>query len=517
MSFDQKTPVVLLTGASGALGSAIAAAYSEQGATLVLQDIPEAKVALEALAQSLRTQFKNTISTSYINIRTDPAALVNFTIQTFGYMTILINNAGFLRDASFTKMTDQQWDDIIDIHLTTPYKLTKAAWPIFNQQKFGRVVFVTSAAGIFGNFGQANYSAAKAGVTGLTRTLSLEGKKNGIMVNAIAPFAESAMTKSAFPKEMLAPFSPREIAPVVLFLTASNSTITGEVLQCGGGFVAKTVTYTTPGAIFKTGDSTTTPIQTKVSQLQTAWTTTMQTLPTLPAPKSDSQGQGVFSKTADVVLAEMMRLVKHNVDELNSQGNIVASSSSSSSSPQPKSTTASPSQPQSQPTTTTKTTTTTASGSAPTPTGLKADVLIAGLQAHIDDDIIKQAGVVIGFEIMPGAPQPRVKGAPAAASAAAASGPKRTVTIDLKNGKGGVLWDKLTSFENKKPDAVLIIHDDLLAKLFLQEVEAQSLYLTGKIKVRGDIAKAMKFEQVLKSFEHKVSVKELLAASQARL
>jgi len=532
-----KTPVVIITGASGALGTAISTAFAQMGSNLLLQDIQPASKALEALSQRLREQYKVAISTSYIDIRTSPEDLIKLAVKTFGYITVLINNAGFLRDVSFIKQTDEQWNDVIDIHLTVPYKLTRAAWPYFMEQKFGRILFVSSHAGLFGNRGQSNYSAAKSGILGLTKTLSIEGKKNNILVNAIAPFAASSMTKGVFPAEMLTNFNPSEVSPVALFLSHHlNTNITGEVVQCGGGFVSRTITYTPGGFVFKTGDGVS--MQDKLSNIASNWAT-LDKLPTgitnqnvLSGIKQgvsdeDNKSTGIFAKSADPIFAEMMRLVNTYSEASKTQStspaevlNTATKQTTPVQSQTPSTGSTSPPQANSNTGVTSPTGTKAKIIGTPTvlPFALKADILINGLTPHIDADILKEAGVVIGFEVMPGAPQARAKkGSAAAPAATPGSDQKRLVTIDLKNGTGAIIWDKLEGGNGKKPDAVLVIHDELLVKLFLQEVEAQSLYLTGKIKVRGDIAKAMKFEQVLLSFEHKVNVKDLLAKSQARL
>jgi len=153
----------------------------------------------------------------------------------------------------------------------------------------------------------------------------------------------------------------------------------------------------------------------------------------------------------------------------------------------------------------------------PTPLGfdLIADTIVLGLTPHLDAQVVKEGGIVIGFEILPGLPaskKPNANGAQPPPPQTPTATQKRQFTIDLKNNSGGIVWNALTSTTGAKPDAILVIHDGIFVKLFLLEVEAQNLYLTGKLKVRGDLAKAMKFEQVLKSFENKVNIRDLVGA-----
>ncbi|KAJ3247355.1 hypothetical protein HDU77_008627 [Chytriomyces hyalinus] len=161
-------------------------------------------------------------------------------MKAFGRVDIIINNAGILRDKSFARATDADWDLIQNVHLKGTYKMIKAAWPIFLKQKYGRVVNTTSAVGLYGNFGQANYSSAKAGVVALSNTLALEGRKSNIMVNTVAPNAGTRMTATVMPAEMVEALKPDYIAPPVAFLChESNTEYTGGVYEVGSGWVSK--------------------------------------------------------------------------------------------------------------------------------------------------------------------------------------------------------------------------------------------------------------------------------------
>ena len=136
--------------------------------------------------------------------------------------TILVNNAGILRDISFHKMTPAQWDAVMSVHLTGTKNVTRAAWPVFREQGYGRVINTTSAAGLYGNFGQANYSAAKLGVVGMMNTLKLEGAKYDIMINSVAPIAASRLTKDVMPPDLFKQSKPEFVSPMVLYLCSDD-------------------------------------------------------------------------------------------------------------------------------------------------------------------------------------------------------------------------------------------------------------------------------------------------------
>ncbi|KAF8199567.1 multifunctional beta-oxidation protein [Pholiota molesta] len=233
MSFKGHTVVV--TGAGGGLGKTYSLLFASRGANVKVVD-EMFKV----------TGGKAVVNTSSVS---DGAAVIKSAVDAFGTVTILINNAGILRDKGFKNLTDKEWDQITEVHLKGAFSCTKAAWPLFRKQKFGRVINTASAAGLYGNFGQANYSAAKMGLIGFTKTLAREGAKYGIKSSAIAPMAASAMTETVMPPEMLANLSPEYVAPFV----AAFATPT--VFEVGAGFVAELRWERSNGTIFKTDES----------------------------------------------------------------------------------------------------------------------------------------------------------------------------------------------------------------------------------------------------------------------
>ena len=181
----------------------------------------------------------------------DGDAVVKSCVDSFGTVHIIINNAGILRDKSFQGMTDQQWDQVMAVHLRGTYKVTKAAWPLMVNQKYGRIINTTSTSGIYGNFGQANYAAAKLGILGFSRALAREGRKYNIFVNTIAPNAGTAMTASIMPPEMVQAFKPEYVAPLVAVLASDKCpSPTGGLYEVGSGWFGKTRWQRTGGYQF---------------------------------------------------------------------------------------------------------------------------------------------------------------------------------------------------------------------------------------------------------------------------
>lgn len=181
----------------------------------------------------------------------DGDANVKVAIDNYGRIDIVVNNAGILRDKAFTNMDDKLWNAVMDTHTRGTYKVTKAAWPYFLKQKYGRVVNTTSTSGVYGNFGQANYAAAKCGILGFSRALALEGAKYNIHVNTIAPNAGTAMTRTIMPEEMVQAFKPGYVAPMVVALCSDKvPDPTGGLYEVGSGWQAQTRWQRTKGAAF---------------------------------------------------------------------------------------------------------------------------------------------------------------------------------------------------------------------------------------------------------------------------
>ncbi|RHZ44643.1 hypothetical protein Glove_714g6 [Diversispora epigaea] len=240
--FDGK--VVLISGAGGGLGKAYALLFGRLGASVVVNDLgvnthgqgissSAADKVVEEIIQNGGKAVAN-----YDSVE-DGEKLVDTAIKAFGRIDIIVNNAGILRDKSFARMTDQDWDLVQRVHLRGTFKVIKAAWPYFIKQKYGRIINTASSVGLYGNFGQANYSTAKLGILGLSNTLALEGRKNNILVNTIAPNAGTRMTATIWPPEMVEAFKPDYVAPFVAFLAHESCPSTGNVFEVGGCWAAQ--------------------------------------------------------------------------------------------------------------------------------------------------------------------------------------------------------------------------------------------------------------------------------------
>ncbi|KAH9945254.1 multifunctional beta-oxidation protein [Epithele typhae] len=253
LSFKGHT--VIVTGAGGGLGKVYSLQFAARGANVVVNDFNK-EAAQKVVDEITLAGGKAVVNNSSV---TDGEAVIKTAVDTFGTVTILINNAGILRDKGFKNMSDKEWDQIMDVHLKGSFSCTKAAWSYFQKQGFGRVVNTASAAGLYGNFGQANYSAAKMGLVGFTKALAAEGARYGIKAVVVAPMAASAMTETIMPPEMLANLKPEFVAPFVLAIThPDGADANGRIFEVGAGYIAEIRWERSKGAFFKT-DKTFTP------------------------------------------------------------------------------------------------------------------------------------------------------------------------------------------------------------------------------------------------------------------
>jgi NAD(P)-dependent dehydrogenase (short-subunit alcohol dehydrogenase family) len=238
--FDGK--VAIVTGAGGGLGRSHALEFARRGAKVVVNDLGgtvDGTGGSSAAAEKVVVEIKAAGGTAIANGAsvTDDAGvahLVKQTLDSFGRIDILIANAGILRDKSFAKMELKDFAAVMDVHVMGTVKPAKAVWQLMRDQQYGRIVVTTSSTGLYGNFGQANYGAAKLALIGLMHTLKIEGMKDNIKVNAICPVAATRMTENLMPPPMLELLKPEYVTPGVVFL-ASEEAPTGAILTAGAG------------------------------------------------------------------------------------------------------------------------------------------------------------------------------------------------------------------------------------------------------------------------------------------
>jgi NAD(P)-dependent dehydrogenase (short-subunit alcohol dehydrogenase family) len=260
MALDFNGRVAIVTGAGGGLGREHALALAARGARVLVNDLGGAvdgsggsSEAAQAVVDEIRRAGGEAIANGASVTDFDAVqAMVQQAVDAWGRVDVVVNNAGILRDKTFAKMDLADFRLVLDVHLMGAVHVTKAAWPHMVAAKYGRVVMTTSSSGLYGNFGQSNYGAAKMALVGLMQTLALEGEKHGIRVNCLAPTATTRMTEHLFPADMLESFGPKSVVPAMLVL-ASEQAPTRTVLCAGAGaFEAAHITLT-QGAYVGTG------------------------------------------------------------------------------------------------------------------------------------------------------------------------------------------------------------------------------------------------------------------------
>ncbi len=260
ISFEGR--VAIVTGAGGGLGRAYALELARRGARVVVNDLGGARdgsgasdAAARVVAEIEAAGGSAIANGASVTDFEQVEAMVAQARAAFGRVDILVNNAGILRDKSFAKMSMEDFRAVVDVHLIGSANCTKAVWDGMRDQAYGRILMTGSSTGLYGNFGQANYGAAKLGLAGLAKTLALEGAKYNVRVNTIAPTAATRMTEDIFPPDLLPLFRPELVAPVALFLVSEDAP-TNAIVGAGAGVVQAAYVTLTPGIALPQDDRT---------------------------------------------------------------------------------------------------------------------------------------------------------------------------------------------------------------------------------------------------------------------
>ena len=262
MTISFKDKVAIVTGAGGGLGRCHALQFAERGAKVIVNDLGGSvdgsggsSEAADKVVGEIKAMGGDAISNgSSVTDKAGVKKLVDDAMAAYGRIDILVNNAGVLRDKSFAKVTLDDFEFVVDVHMMGSVYCTKAVWPIMVEQKYGRIVMTSSSSGIFGNFGQSNYGSAKMGVVGLMNTLRIEGQKNNIKVNSLVPVAATRMTENlGMPDAVFDSLKPESVSPAVIFMSSEDAP-DGVMISAGAGVFAMAEIVHSEGIALKGDD-----------------------------------------------------------------------------------------------------------------------------------------------------------------------------------------------------------------------------------------------------------------------
>jgi NAD(P)-dependent dehydrogenase (short-subunit alcohol dehydrogenase family) len=259
--------VAIITGAGSGLGRSYAHYLAFHGARVVVNDLGttwngtgQSRAAAQEVVEEIKVKGGEAVAnfSSVADVK-EAESIVNDALKHFGTVDILINNAGILRDKTFVKMELEDFEEVLRVHLLGSVYVTRAAYPIMKEKSYGRIIMTTSVAGLYGNFGQTNYSAAKMGIVGFMNSLKLEGKKYNILVNGVAPVAVTRLTEtsSIFPQELIPLLKPEPVTALVAYLCSDQCRTSGDIISAGAGYYAKVQTVEGRGVKFSAGEGIT--------------------------------------------------------------------------------------------------------------------------------------------------------------------------------------------------------------------------------------------------------------------
>ncbi len=253
INFDGK--VAIVTGSGAGLGKTYALGLAARGAKVIVNDLGGARDGLgssSSAADQVVDEIKaagGEATANYDSVATKEGGenIVKTAVDAYGKVDILINNAGILRDKSIMKMTEEEWDLVIAVHLKGTFCVSQPAFAVMKANGYGRVVNTTSGAGLYGNFGQANYIAAKMGIVGLMHAVHTEGAKYDVKCNTIAPIAASRLTEDVMPKELFDKLNPEFVSPLVMYLSSADNKDSDMIFNCAAGWYSRTAIMCAPG------------------------------------------------------------------------------------------------------------------------------------------------------------------------------------------------------------------------------------------------------------------------------
>lgn len=434
MRFDNK--VAIVTGAGNGLGRVYALLLASRGAKVVVNDLGGSVSGVEQKdtrrpADVVVDEIKKAGGQAVANYDSVEFGekIVKTAVDAFGTVDIVVNNAGILRDASFMKMSELDWDLIMKVHLKGAFSVTKAAWNIMRDKSYGRIINTGSSSGIYGSFGQVNYATAKLGLWGFTQSLAKEGEKRNIKVNCIAPLAGTRMTETVMPKEVTNALKPDFVAPFVAFLCHESCPDSGALYEVGAGYIAKQRWQRTAGVQYDVDNLT-------IESVKEQWA------------QVNDFSQGATNPESN---QEMMAVVMNNIENKSKL-------------------------PKAAPKAAAPVKVAAAAVATPSATGLKSENIFGMMATYLNQGLGKQlipkVDAVFGFEIL------AKKGAK----------PSLVYTIDLKNGQG-----KTVRGAPANADATFTMTDDDFESVCMAKLNPQIAFMQGKMKIKGNMSKAAKF------------------------